>query len=865
MKRLLLILLPFLLAFGAFAANPPYTAFIGTNGIIIRSNVGIGKILVDGGGITNGSSPVFVTTNLFVVNNTYTSNLFTTNIFVNQTLVTSNVFTTNLTVQSITVFQTLFAISNIFVSNIYVTNIVVNNINVNSNLFVTNAFFSGITTNSGTISSRVLILPTTAGLGWFNGTNQWYSTNLTANVAVLLTNLMEGADYYLQVSNPASFAVTFTSIGADSWIEHPYVAGTAVTNGITLFKFQRWGTKTNAFEVKRSLTLTNDDGSITFVTNQDTLVIRAAPGGITFGDLVWTNDNNDITVISTITTNIHFSLDGSMHVGPEITNGVFIDVSDPSIKSINVDRPNANSTLQADDNGFAMAGAVNAAEGGSTRFDIFGIGDTGGGLSTIDLGLQIASRYVVHFDPTFAVGPTSYLFSTAYGVTNIDTILSLQNSNTPMFEVNGIGDLKLLKRVAYSWPSAQGAAATVLTNDGSGNLGWGAVSGTGGSGDQVWTNELGQIHPVVRTNTIIKTNGAVVIGNRATAIWNPDASDFIDGIWESVAGDSTFGQIYFKATDSQVSPTNFGIFHIVVSANVNQFTYLYLEHDTTNGSPNFDVNLGPSQSTFLFLADDTGDGVQLKPAAPGTPYYLKATIPHTSGNLFEIQHTNTIAFSVDFEGNITPIRGITYSWPSSQGAAATVLTNNGSGVLGWGTVAAVNPLAGTTNILNLSVQAAKLPATNYPAIDAGWQAWETVYAETNAEGARIATSATWQFVVPPDYATNTLKLLINYSLSSTNGPNTSNVVFGVSVLPIRSGTTNNVHTNFFGSVVRGSNDWIAKYDGTNIVTNLVIDLGVNSLLMPRDVGLIKLQRLPTEDTYGGAVAVHGLQLEYTRP
>jgi hypothetical protein len=655
MKRLLIILLPLLLAFGAFAANPPYTAFIGTNGIIIRSNVGIGKILVDGGGITNGSSPVFVTTNLFVVNNTYTSNLFTTNIFVNQTLVTSNVFTTNLTVQSITVFQTLFAISNIFVSNIYVTNIVVNNINVNSNLFVTNAFFSGITTNSGTISGRVLILPTTAALGWFDGTNQWYSTNLTANTAVLLTNLQEGADYYLQVSNPASFAVTFTSIGADSWIEHPYVAGTAVTNGITLFKFQRWGTKTNAFEVKRGLTLTNDDGSITFVTNQDTLVIRAAPGGITFADLVWTNDNNDITVISTITTNIHFSLDGSMHVGPEITNGVFIDVSDPSIKSINVDRPNANSTLQADDNGFAMAGAVNAAEGGSTRFDIFGIGDTGGGLSTIDLGLQIASRYVVHFDPTFAVGPTSYIFSSAYGVTNTDTLLSLQNSNTPMFEVNGIGDLKLLKRVAYSWPSAQGAAATVLTNDGAGNLGWGAVSATGGG------------------------------------------------------------------------------------------------------------------------------------------------------------------------------------------------------------------LSGTTNFMNLSVQAAKLPVTNYPAIDAGWQAWETVYAETNAEGARVNTSAAWQFVVPADYATNTLKLLINYSLSSTNGPNTSNVVFGVSILQVRSGTTNNVHTNLFGSIVRGSNNWIAKYDGTNIVTNLVIDLGVNSLLMPRDVGVLKLERFPTEDTYGGAVAVHGLQLEYTRP
>jgi hypothetical protein len=240
----------------------------------------------------------------------------------------------------------------------------------------------------------------------------------------------------------------------------------------------------------------------------------------------------------------------------------------------------------------------------------------------------------------------------------------------------------------------------------------------------------------------------------------------------------------------------------------------------------------------------------------------------TTGVPLLIGRTNngTTVFRVSGVGDIDRIKSVTYSWPSAQGAAATVLTNNGSGVLGWGTVAgSANPLSGTTNFMNLSVQAAKLPATNYPAIDAGWQAWETFYAETNAEGARVNTSAAWQFLVPPDYATNSLKLLINYSLLSTNGPNTSNVVWGASVLVVRSGTTNNVHTNLFGSVVKGSNDWIAKYDGTNIVTNLVIDLGVNSLLMPRDLGVIKLERFPTEDTYGGAAAVHGLQLEYTRP
>lgn len=253
-------------------------------------------------------------------------------------------------------------------------------------------------------------------------------------------------------------------------------------------------------------------------------------------------------------------------------------------------------------------------------------------------------------------------------------------------------------------------------------------------------------------------------------------------------------------------------------------------------------------------------------------------------------------------------RGVDYVFPGAQGAAGTVFTNNGSGVLGWGTLASdvgfaaleiqtngvrlglvtnINwtagvtgsvssstatlgttgggGLSGTTNFMNLSVQAAKLPVTNYAGVDAGWQAWETVYAETNAEGARATLSAAWQFMVPPDYATNSLKLLINYSLLNTNGPNTSNVVWGASVLVARSGTTNNIHTNLFGSVVKGSNDWIAKYDGTNYVTNLVLNLDTSSLLMPRDVAVLKLERYVTEDTYGGAVALHGLQAEYTRP
>ena len=48
-------------------------------------------------------------------------------------------------------------------------------------------------------------------------------------------------------------------------------------------------------------------------------------------------------------------------------------------------------------------------------------------------------------------------------------------SNT--FQVNSSGNLVKVNNVAYSWPSSQGGASTVLTNDGSGNLSWGAGGG----------------------------------------------------------------------------------------------------------------------------------------------------------------------------------------------------------------------------------------------------------------------------------------------------------------------------------------------------------------------------------------------------
>ena len=67
------------------------------------------------------------------------------------------------------------------------------------------------------------------------------------------------------------------------------------------------------------------------------------------------------------------------------------------------------------------------------------------------------------------------------GTTSPAALLSAGTSS--QFQVNASGDLARIKSVAYSWPSVQGGASTILTNNGSGTLTWSSgAAPTGSSG-----------------------------------------------------------------------------------------------------------------------------------------------------------------------------------------------------------------------------------------------------------------------------------------------------------------------------------------------------------------------------------------------
>ncbi len=146
---------------------------------------------------------------------------------------------------------------------------------------------------------------------------------------------------------------------------------------------------------------------------------------------------------------------------------------------------------------------MTAQNGGGTRFSRWaiqaGAGENPEAFGTFTMQALVDNATYFQVDPNFTLlTPTNYLFSSSVRITNIHTLLSLQNSNFPVLEVDGVGDLRMIKKIPYLWPSAQGAAGTVLTNNGSGVLGWGAAVAGGGVAfsDLVWTNTGVMIVPV---------------------------------------------------------------------------------------------------------------------------------------------------------------------------------------------------------------------------------------------------------------------------------------------------------------------------------------------------------------------------------
>lgn len=118
-------------------------------------------------------------------------------------------------------------------------------------------------------------------------------------------------------------------------------------------------------------------------------------------------------------------------------------------------------------------------------------------------------------------------------------------------------------------------------------------------------------------------------------------------------------------------------------------------------------------------------------------------------NLMELDdnglRVNRGGFQTNLNGDISYIHSVPYVWPSGQGAASTVLTNNGSGTLSWSPVS-VTPTANTATAANDLV----LPVANLVTVSGSTQ----INAITTA-GYVAGASVTLKFDNAPTVKNNT--------------------------------------------------------------------------------------------------------------
>lgn len=278
------------------------------------------------------------------------------------------------------------------------------------------------------------------------------------------------------------------------------------------------------------------------------------------------------------------------------------------------------------------------------------------------------------------------------------------SGGTPVFQVDYDGNLSRIRSKDYFWPTTipypTGGAMKVLgytTTSGVPLLGW--LDPPAATGGITGTGVVGRVPRITATASgNITTLGNSGIGDDLTTL--------------------TFNRDQFEFRPAATNSCDLTMF-------TNTVAYLRLRYERRGGSFQNDPSGNPEGEYQLYF-NAAASSVYFGQKSNGFTGGLYCTPP--SGYTTPVIETRqpgaagTVNFQVNYDGNISKIKQVSYVWPGSN--TAGVLTNNGSGTLTWTPGGGGGGITGTgtmtTNYLPMWVTAGTTGTiTNSPLHDLG--------------------------------------------------------------------------------------------------------------------------------------------------
>ena len=363
-------------------------------------------------------------------------------------------------------------------------------VNTTGNLVRINKVAYSWPTANATVSGMVLTSSTTGSLSWGSSTLSnltqgtgitAFSYNGTSAKTVGLTNTGVLAGTYGNATNVAQFTVDAQgrlTLAGNVPITPPTLANLTQGTGITAFSYN--GTSAKTIGLTNTGVLAGTYGN---ATNVPQFTVDAQ-GRLTLA--------GNIPILTGVTS--VKNTDGSLTINPTAGN---------VIASLNTNHSNTWTAAQTFSTVTNFPTGVWDAQG-----------NVGIGVAAVNTGTKLQVN-----PPSYSIGLQVVLpYSHPYAGINIQDTNSA-GVHSDVFNVKQDGDLNVIKKVGYSWPSSYVGGNTYLQNNGSGALSWSPIPGywTANGNDIYNSNSgfvgIGTTTPKNLFTVHTKTNENVGIGD----------------------------------------------------------------------------------------------------------------------------------------------------------------------------------------------------------------------------------------------------------------------------------------------------------------------------------------------------------------